>query len=749
MKKLFYALLVLFIATPIMAQSGLTCEDAIPVDSNYVGTVAKAGQYWYTAGTYDLPLHVHFIPSNPSSASLPPELMIDLTCIPGEYADKTVDSLINLVDEFDITFPAEFYMNSAGSGDEVEFDFFIDATYREQLAKFGVTYNVQAYVQVTFYEPGQVTFKPDTVFTSCLNNDTVVLGNPVDVLANDEDKVLLMPYTDWQNDSIQFVWTGDQNATVYMAAGNCDFKASSSDGYVWATYYLEPDKPYKLSNQAIKDAIVQNDGGGIFYAKVISQSIGQLLVEPIPMNAAQGNAKLLEYGKSISLKANDNGLYCFPKSWTATQFIGTSEFITKAFFSNTSEFAASKDDVAVLAAYDFSKVDGVRDLSLSSAEMSVITKKSTDDYVYVRFQCAQPTTITPWNWDASFCADKSTIIKSANRFSIAARSSNTIYRLRYDDWKGYDITIKWAGSAALPTYIADTCAYTLSTTNKRVVKYVSVPKRGSTVLTADVVNSWESRVDADGFLYVRMNPAAQANVTFTSSKPEEVDPVLPDPVYTTVNDTLCFGETYDWEDTTYNETGKYEKTFAAANGADSIVTLNLLVLPEVKPVITDVTIDYGQTYDWNGKTYSQSITDTITLQDAMGCDYLAILKLTVMDKPVSPCVLGSIELKVGDQLTLNLDSAFTIYRVNYAEFAAQDRTLTWTGATDLHTFVAETCTFAVAPYNKYVHVYVPVPAQGETLWTAAQWADLAAFVDEDGYLYLRFLTEKEGVLTVE
>ena len=117
--------------------------------------------------------------------------------------------------------------------------------------------------------------------------------------------------------------------------------------------------------------------------------------------------------------------------------------------------------------------------------------------------------------------------------------------------------------------------------------------------------------------------------------------------------------------------------------------------------------------------------------------------------PTSPCVVNSIELKAGDQLTLNLDSAFTIYRIKYAEFAAQDRTLTWTGATDLHTFVAETCTFAVAPYNKYVHVYVPVPAQGETLWTMAQLADLAAFVDEDGYLYIRFLTEKEGVLTVK
>jgi hypothetical protein len=110
-------------------------------------------------------------------------------------------------------------------------------------------------------------------------------------------------------------------------------------------------------------------------------------------------------------------------------------------------------------------------------------------------------------------------------------------------------------------------------------------------------------------------------------------------------------------------------------------------------------------------------------------------------------VLGSIELKAGDQLTLNLDSAFTIYRIKYAEFAAQDRTLTWTGAEPLHTFVAETCTFAVAPYNKYVHVYVPV--REEEVLTAAKLAELAEFVDEDGYLYIRFLTEKEGVLTVK
>ena len=119
------------------------------------------------------------------------------------------------------------------------------------------------------------------------------------------------------------------------------------------------------------------------------------------------------------------------------------------------------------------------------------------------------------------------------------------------------------------------------------------------------------------------------------------------------------------------------------------------------------------------------------------------------EEPSSPCVANSIELKANDQLVLNLDSAFTVYRINYNEWVATGATLTWTGVEPLHTFVAETCEFAVAPYNKYVHAYVSAPAEGVAVLDVAKLAEMAAYVDEDGYLYVRFLTEKEGVLTVK
>ena len=203
------------------------------------------------------------------------------------------------------------------------------------------------------------------------------------------------------------------------------------------------------------------------------------------------------------------------------------------------------------------------------------------------------------------------------------------------------MTFKWTGASSIPSYFADACEFTLSSSNSHVMTYKNVKAKGSLTLTPDNMQSWASRVDEDGFVYVRFNPNNQGRVTFTSSKPAEEDPVI----------------------------------------------------------------------------------------------------------PTDPCVINSLEIKAGDQLTLNLDSAFTIYRIEYAAWKDKGISLSWTGTTDLHTFVAETCTFAVAPYNKYVHVYVPV--QGEHTLDAAAMADLAAYVDENGYLYIRFLTEKEGVLEVK
>ncbi len=745
MKKLFSTLFVVLFATSLMAQTGLTCNDPIPVDSNYRARVEGPCELWYTAGTFDLPLNVHFVPDNPES-SWGPEVVVDFTCTPGVYDDPKIDSLINMVGAFDVKFPLELLCDKAGTEEQVEWDLSVNDTYRDQLAEFGVTYNVQAYVLVRFFEPGLIRLQPDTTFSNCMDNaQSIVLGQEVSILPNDSDRVFVMPYTDWQNDSIQFVWTGDAPATIWLATGECDFLPSTASGYVCAHYNVEPGVPYRVHNQDIKDLITANTGGGIFFAKVLSSKEGSLLTENIPMSEIQGGATLLEYGKSVTV-SNANDLFCFPKQWGASLFAATTKKQVTMYVSHSADFAASADDANVVGVAPFGLENNARALYLSSTELNAYKSGLTEDYLYVRFESEVPVTITPDMWSASVCADASTLIVPNTTYILAPRSGNTIFRMRYADFEGYPIDIQWYGSGSLPVYIADTCHYVLAQSNEHVLKYSSIRNGKTATVDAETLASWESRAE-DGYFYVRFNPSNDGDVTFLTDKPAEDPTVGPDPIYTTITAAICFGEIYGWAGDTYAETGTYTKTFPAANGADSIVTLDLTVYPQTEATTEKVEIPFGETYDWHGVTYTESGEYTITLQDENGCDYQATLLLTVEEKPVSPCVAASTLLEPVAQLTLNLGNAFDIYRIDYQAWLASGVNLVWTGKGALHTFVAKDCEFAVAIYHKDVVNYTEVPAEGNVILSKAILAPLAQYVDADGYLYVRFLTEYEGQLT--
>ena len=739
-KKIFAALVLVLGATSLLAQSGSSCYDPIPVDSNYVGRVNGPCTLWYTAWTYDLPLKVHFTPDSDNS-DWGPEVSVDLTCVPGQYADPKLDSLVHMVEDFDVSFPIELLCNMVTSSGKVEWDLSINDSYRKQMAEFGITYNVQAFVKVTFYEAGEIRLKPDTAFTSCMENlQYVNLGDTLDIAANDENTAYVFPYTDWQNDSIRFVWIGEQSARVWLGTMDCGFIPEVNNGFVWGYYDVKESSPKKLYTQNMKDAIKDSQSGGLFYAKITAPVAGKFVVEKIPMSAAQDGAILLEYGKTVQI--DTNALYCFPRTWTSTRFVSPTEYVLTMYASPSYDFKYDSEDCYI---YPFSKeVDG-RVLNLSSTEISVVTDMAVDDYVYVRFACNASISITPEIWDPSECADQSTLIRPNEAFGVMARSSKTIFRMRYADWIGYDLTIQWGGNVKLPTYIADACSFTLSSTNSHVLKYAEVKSKGTFDISAATIDTWASRVDEDGYLYVRFNPTNQGPVVFASAKPEDVDPVKPDPVYSTISETLCYGDSYTWNGQTYSATGDYQQTLVAANGADSIVTLKLTILPEVPATTEKAEIIAGETYTWNGKDYTEAGEYTITLQDKNGCDYQATLILNVLP-PLSPCLQASVKLNVGDELKVNLASAFTVYAIDYNAWMQQAVTLVWTGVEPLHTFVAETCEFALAPYNRYVHAYVPVPAQGD--WVLDMNA-LAPYVDEDGYLYVRFLTEFEGTLRVK
>ena len=751
MKKLFSTLFVVLFATSMMAQTGLTCEDPIPVDNEYEGKVDGPCELWYTANTYDLPLHVYFIPESDNS-TWGPEVLIDFTCEPGVYDDPKLDSLINMVEDFSISFPLELLTESSVMNGKNVWDLEVNKSYREQLADFGLTYPVQALVKVTFFEAGTITLSPDTAFASCMENaHYVVLGDTMDIVANDTERTFVFPYTEWQEDSIRFVWTGAEPAEVFVAVQECDFTPVADNLYVWNTFSVAQDTPYKLYSEGMKADIKEHKEGGLYYAKVIAPSAGQLVVEKIPMSAVEGDAQVLEYGQTVAVSSQSEQLYCFPKTWAGTEFVAPTTGAVKLFVSTVANFSASAEDENVLKVYELDKVNGRRTLQMSSKEMSVLTSRATGDYIYLRMTSENPTTLSINEWVVSSCADNSTLLRANKEQSVGAKAYQTIYRLRYDDFSGYPITITWTGNSSLPMFLAEDCNLDLSTNaNNLLINPAPVlSRKGSLEIDAATVDSWASRIGEDGFMYVNFNPNNSGRVTFQTDKPEDVDPEIPDPIYDTITAAVCFGETYEWNGQTYSTAGEYTQTFPAANGADSIVTLDLTVHPQTPATTDEVTIKFGETYDWHGVTYTESGEYTITLQDENGCDYHATLILTILpeEKPVSPCVATSTLLEPVAELTLNLGNAFDIYRIDYQAWLASGVNLVWTGKGALHTFVAKDCEFAVAIYHKDVVNYTEVPAEGNVILSKAILAPLAQYVDVDGYLYVRFLTELEGQLT--
>ena len=97
------------------------------------------------------------------------------------------------------------------------------------------------------------------------------------------------------------------------------------------------------------------------------------------------------------------------------------------------------------------------------------------------------------------------------------------------------------------------------------------------------------------------------------------------------NATICKGSTYTWEGTTYSTTGNYTKHFQSVAGCDSTVTLHLTVGQKYDYSFYD-TICQGSTYRWEGSTYNTTGNYTKQLQSTAGCDSTVTLNLTVAQK---------------------------------------------------------------------------------------------------------------------
>lgn len=93
---------------------------------------------------------------------------------------------------------------------------------------------------------------------------------------------------------------------------------------------------------------------------------------------------------------------------------------------------------------------------------------------------------------------------------------------------------------------------------------------------------------------------------------------------------ICYGETFDYQGDTLSETGFYTFGYTAANGCDSIVNLTLIVRPE-NITTADLVLCTGSFYELNGDTLTTDGTYTAIFAGADGCDSIVVLNLSFVN----------------------------------------------------------------------------------------------------------------------
>lgn len=524
--------LLLGLCAPVRAQAGRDCGDlAIPLTENSVFTISGPSTVWYTAWTNNLPLTVKFIPDNPSP-EYKPEVEMDFKC-PGQflYNDSILNSLFlpsSSGGGIEVTMPAHPPLSSKTEDGVFFYYLAMGESYRDMLYKAGIDYNVQVFVKVKFKTGGTISLEPDETLANCMDGYKFMhLGDVVQVKPLDKDTHVVVPYVQWQEDSIRYIWNG--TAPVDVVVNNtCEIDPETEASEAVDYFILQPQDTMKLTSSLLKNYIrMYESAAGIFYAKFYTTGTGTMKIERVPMDPPQGGATLLRYDQVTSIDTSK--LYAISFTWdTATIFTTPTDHVFKMYIGTTADF---RPDNAI-ATYQFHANDAGHWFGLTTEQMKALWTQATSKYLYIRFRCTANTTLKPTIWEMSDCFKKDRVYE-INRPSTTVDVEPggygaAYYRFYYREWAGGNMKFKWMNSSGnCPTYIGKNCTFAASSDVDDVLWSKTVANNGNRTISATGTNSvasWADKVDEEGFLYIRFNPGYFGTMEISTTAPEEEDP---------------------------------------------------------------------------------------------------------------------------------------------------------------------------------------------------------------------------------
>lgn len=102
------------------------------------------------------------------------------------------------------------------------------------------------------------------------------------------------------------------------------------------------------------------------------------------------------------------------------------------------------------------------------------------------------------------------------------------------------------------------------------------------------------------------------------------------PLFTSLHDSLCSGQSYFFKGKWLRQSGTYFDTLFAINGCDSIVSLRLDFRPPLLSTTQSLKICQGDSLFFQGTWLKTSGLYTDTLTNGIGCDSILRLQLTVL-----------------------------------------------------------------------------------------------------------------------
>ena len=168
--------------------------------------------------------------------------------------------------------------------------------------------------------------------------------------------------------------------------------------------------------------------------------------------------------------------------------------------------------------------------------------------------------------------------------------------------------------------------------------------------------SFENLSEAEaGYYKVQVSSAGvESNFSLCESA-SDIVPILVKrcDIDTTLYDTICYGETYDFAGQTLSETGIYTDTLVNYMKGDSVISLELTVLDEILPTILKKRICEGESYTYESSSLTKAGEYEFKFTSEAGCDSIVILSLDVADvvtKTIEETICEGTAYKFGSQV---------------------------------------------------------------------------------------------------